>query len=173
MSETEREAGPKRRRGVRPLADVVSELMDPILRRKAGMTTGLVAAWADIAGPRLSDATRPEKLVWPPQRGEAVDHFEPATLVLACEAAAALRVQHQSSELIARVNAFFGYPAVARIKLVQKPVTTHRPDKRPPLRELTADDHRRVEAMVARIEDPGLRAALTAFAEASLQRSRN
>ena len=101
------------------------------------------------------------------------DQFEPATLVLACEAPAALRVQHQSSELIARVNAFFGYPAVARIKLVQKPVTTRRPDKRPPLRKLTEDDHRNVEAMVARIEDPGLRTALVAFAEASLQRSRS
>ncbi|MEX6504860.1 DUF721 domain-containing protein [Jiella sp. M17.18] len=149
---------------------MVGDLMDPILRRKAGMTTGLIAAWADLAGPKLADATRPEKLVWPQQRGDDVDAFEPATLVVACEAFAALRMQHQTSELLGRINAFFGYPAVSRIKLVQKPVTQARRDRRPKMRDLTPVDRARIDAMVAGIEDPKLKDALRAFAEASLRR---
>ena len=159
-----------RRSGAQPVADLVGALMDPILRKKAGMTTGLVAAWPEIAGPRLEKSTRPEKLVWPARRSD-LDPFEPATLVVACEAAAALRLQHQTSELLARINAFFGFAAVARIKLVQKPVNRERPDRRPTLRDLGPADATRIDEMVERIEDPRLRKALRAFAEASLRRS--
>ena len=153
-----------------PLADLAGALMDPILRRRAGMTTGLLAAWPEIAGPRLAEATRPEKLVWPPRRDET-DPFEPASLVVACEAASALRLQHQTSELLARVNAFFGFPAVARIRIVQKPVSREHRDRRPKLRELRREDTARIDAMVANIEDEKLREALRAYAAATLRRS--
>ena len=156
--------------GAQPVADLVGALMDPILRKKAGMTTGLIAAWPEIAGVRLEASTRPEKLVWPARRSD-LDPFEPATLVVACEAAAALRLQHQTGELLSRINAFFGFAAVERIKIVQKPVTMARPDRRPKLRALGAADERRIDDMVARIEDPRLRKALRAFAEASMRRN--
>lgn len=162
----------RRRTGTpQPVADLVGGLMDPILRRKAGMTTGLVAAWGEITGPGLRDLTRPEKLVWPARRDEG-DPFEPATLVIACEAAAALRLQHQTGELLARVNAFFGFAAVARIKIVQKAVNQHRPDRKPKLRDLAPVEHERVAEMVARIEDPRLQKALRDFAETTLRRSK-
>ncbi|MEC5321859.1 DUF721 domain-containing protein [Aurantimonas sp. A3-2-R12] len=153
-----------------PVADLIGGLMDPILRRKAGMTSGLVAAWSEIAGPRLQDMTRPEKLLWPARRSDT-DAFEPATLVVACEAAAALRLQHQTSELIARVNAFFGFAAVERIKIVQKAVNQARPNRKPKLRDLDPGDITRIDDMVARIEDPKLRDALRAFAETTLRRN--
>lgn len=162
----------RRRTGTpQPVADLVGGLMDPILRRKAGMTTGLVAAWGEITGPGLRDLTRPEKLVWPARRDEG-DPFEPATLVIACEAVAALRLQHQTGELLARVNAFFGFAAVARIKIVQKAVNQHRPDRKPKLRDLAPAEHQRVADMVARIEDPRLQKALRDFAETTLRRSK-
>ena len=159
------------RRGVQPIADIVGGVMDPLLRRKAGMTMGLISAWSEIAGLRLQDVTRPERLVWAAQRSDN-DPFEPATLIVACEAAAALRLQHQTSELIGRVNAFFGFAAVDRIKIVQKAVTRDRVDRRPVLRNLVPQEQERVEEMVSRIDDPKLRKALQEFAEATLQRSK-
>ena len=171
MSDTRDPSSRFPRRGVQPISDIVGGVMDPILRRKAGMTTGLISAWSEIAGARLQDATRPERLVWPAQRSDT-DPFEPATLIVACEAAAALRLQHQTSELIGRVNAFFGFAAVDRIKIVQKSVTPDKVDRRPALRNLVAGEPERIEAMVSRIEDPKLRNALREFAEVSLRRSK-
>jgi hypothetical protein len=159
------------RRGIQPIADILGGVMDPILRRKSGMTTGLIGAWSEIAGARLQDATRPERLVWPAQRSDD-DPFEPATLIVACEAATALRLQHQTSELIGRINAFFGFAAVDRIKIVQKPVNQGRIDRRPTLRNLVPHEQERVAEMVSRIEDPKLRKALQEFAEATLRRSK-
>lgn len=156
-------------RGPRPVCDLVSELLDPVLARKAGMTTGLLAAWPEIVGTRLDGVCRPERLVWPPKRQDD-DPFQPATLVVACEGASALRLQHQTSELVARVNAFFGYPAVDRLKIVQKAVSDSRPDRKPKLRDLEPGEREDIASMTAGIDDPKLRAALAAFGESVLRR---
>lgn len=158
------------RRGARPLADLAAALLDPLLVRKAGMTTGLIAAWPAIAGQRLEGVSRPEKLVWPPKRGEADRRLEPATLVVACEGASVLRLQHQSAELLGRVNAFFGYPAVARLKIVQRAVAGPGPGRKPALRALKPSEVEGIRALTAGIDDPKLRAALDAFGESVLQR---
>ncbi|MBO0902794.1 DUF721 domain-containing protein [Jiella sonneratiae] len=168
-SDETRRPAPRRPRGARPLAEVSGELMDPILRRKAGMTTGLVAAWAGIVGDRLAETTLPEKLQWPKDRAQG-DAFSPATLVVAAEPKAALRLQHQTGEILSRVNGFFGFHAVAKIRFVQKPVARAKRDMRPRMRTLGAGDREKIAAMVARIEDPKLKAALVAYAEATLAR---
>lgn len=156
-------------RGARPVGDLASALLDPVLARKAGMTTGLIAAWPELVGVRLVGVCRPEKLVWPPRRNED-DPFEPATLVVACEGASVLRLQHQTSELVGRVNAFFGYPAVARMKIVQKAVAVGRPDRKPRLRALKPSEVSDIAAMTSRIDDPKLREALSAFGDSVLRR---
>ena len=155
--------------GAKPVGDLASALLDPVLARKAGMTTGLIAAWPELVGARLQGVCRPEKLVWPPLRNED-DPFEPATLVVACEGASVLRLQHQTSELVGRVNAFFGYPAVSRMKIVQKAVADTRPSRKPVLRPLKPSESHDIAAMTQRIEDPKLKAALEAFGASVLQR---
>ncbi|MBO0663453.1 DUF721 domain-containing protein [Jiella sp. CQZ9-1] len=169
QDENERKPAGRHPRGARPLAELSGALMDPILRRKAGMTTGLVAAWSGIVGDRLAETTRPEKLQWPRDRA-AGEPFEPATLVIAAEPRAALRLQHQTAEILGRVNAFFGFYAVARLRFVQKPVAVAKRDLRPRTRSLNAADEARISQMVARIEDPKLKAALAAFAASTLSR---
>lgn len=149
----------KRREGnAVPVSDLAATVLDPVLRRRAGITIGLVQSWDEIAGARLAQTTRPEKIVWPRRLSED-DPFEPATLVIACEGMSALHLQHETGEVIARVNAFLGFTAVGRIRIVQKPVASA-PKRRPGLRALSGAEKDRLEAMVDGIEDEGLRAAL-------------
>ena len=89
---------------------------DPVLRKRAGVSIGLVQSWDEIAGAKLARSSRPEKIVWP-RRLHEEDPFEPATLVIACEGAAALHLQHETGEIIGRVNAFLGFAAIGRIKI--------------------------------------------------------
>lgn len=141
-----------------PVSDLATDILDPVLRKRAGMTIGLVQSWEEIVGPRLAAVTRPEKIAWPRRRDEG-DPFEPATLVIACSGPAALRVQHESAEIVGRLNAFLGYGAVRRIRIVQKHVAVEVKaprQKRPP----TAAETGRLEAVTGGIEDEGLREAL-------------
>lgn len=141
-----------------PVSDLAAGILDPVLRRRAGITIGLVQSWDEIAGGGLAATTRPEKIAWP-RRLHEDDPFEPGTLVIACEGMAALHLQHQSGEVIARVNAFLGFAAVARLKIVQKPVAVAA-RKRPSPRKLDGAETARLDRMVDAIEDDGLREAL-------------
>ncbi|MFD2238582.1 DUF721 domain-containing protein [Aureimonas populi] len=162
---------PPRRPAVRPLADLVAALVDPMLARKAGLTSGLVAAWPEIAGPRLAAGTRPEKLIWAARRSDT-DPFEPATLVVACEGASALRLQHEAGELLQRIDAFFGYHAVGRLKIVQKALPAPAPSRKPRLADIGEQGRQTIAEATARIEDPRLRAALERFGHTVLGRNR-
>lgn len=147
-----------------PVSDLASELLDPVLRRRAGLSIDLVQSWPEIVGERLSASTRPEKIAWPRRLTED-DPFAPATLVIACEGSAALHVQHQTSEIIARANAFLGFVAIGRVKIVQKPVSATRPDSRPRLRNLTGTERSRLARLTDGIEDEGLRESLKRLGE--------
>ncbi|MEN3793876.1 DciA family protein [Fulvimarina sp. MAC3] len=160
----------KRRPPTRSLSDIAAKLIDPVLRKKAGMTAELALAWPQIAGPRLAGQTRPLEFRWPPKRGED-DPFEPATLVIGAEPAAALRLQHQTSELIQRINRLYGFVAVGKVKITQMPVMEASRSNKPGTRSLSRADHQKIEAMVGHIEDETLRQSLKAFAEATLSRS--
>lgn len=142
-----------------PVSDLATEILDPVMRRRAGVSIGLVQSWDEIVGPRLAGRTRPEKIQWP-KRPSDDDPFEPATLVIACEGAAALHLQHETSEVIGRVNAYLGFPAIGRIRIVQKPVHRAAEAPRPRPRVLSAPEKARLSTAVSGIEDNGLREAL-------------
>lgn len=120
---------------------------------KKGLGYGkLVTDWRLIAGADLGEATAPLKLAFP--RSERTD----ATLTLEVTPARAVEVQHVLPQLIERVNAVFGYRAVARIKLVQR--TQPRRPVFANLRPLSAVEESELVQMTALVPDGGLREAL-------------
>jgi hypothetical protein len=142
-----------------PVGDLAIQILDPVLRKRAGISIGLVQSWEEIAGPRLASRSRPEKIQWP-RRMHEDDPFEPAVLVIACEGIAALHLQHETGEIINRVNAFLGFNAIGRIRIVQKPVTSDKGRPKPTLRPLTSAEKARLSGTVSLIEDDGLRSSL-------------
>ena len=75
----------------------------------------LRAVWPDIAGREIADQSLPEKLLGLPRGKQETERA--ATLRVRCSGVAALELQHRQSELIERINAFFGYRAIERIVL--------------------------------------------------------
>lgn len=142
-----------------PVSDVAARIIDPVLRKRTGMSIALVQSWEEIVGARLAAKSRPEKIQWR-KRPDDDSPYEPATLVIACDGLAALHIQHETTEIIARANAFLGFGAIGKVRIVQKPVLPTGPAKRQPPRPLTPDEKTRVAGTVAGVEDDGLRAAL-------------
>jgi hypothetical protein len=120
---------------------------------KKGLGYGkLVTDWRSIVGADLGEMTAPVKLAFP--RGERTD----ATLTIDIVPARAVEVQHSMPQLIERVNAVFGYRAVARIKLVQRPPT--RAAQTTNLRPLSPVEERELVEMTAAVPEGELRDAL-------------
>ena len=152
----------KRSGRARPIGELVGRLVAPALRRRGFATADLMTHWPDLVGPRYCGLTRPEKLHWP--RGSGTDpdaEHRPATLSMACDPGAALFVQHELDQIRERINAYFGYTVVGRIKLVQKSFETEAGEGPPPdSAELSPDQLRRLRASTGSVDDDGLRAAL-------------
>ncbi|MEX3007973.1 DUF721 domain-containing protein [Hoeflea sp. TYP-13] len=147
------------RKGVVQISEVANGVLDPVLAKRAGINTMLLGMWDEIAGPDFADCTRPEKIKWPRRASES-DPFEPGALTIACEGARALFLVHSQDQLIQRLNSVFGFPAVDRIKIVQKPVSGASPARKR-LRELPPDRQKHLSDMISGIESKNLRDALT------------
>jgi hypothetical protein len=149
--------------------------MVPGLTRKAferfGFSTAtLLTDWAGIVGAHMARYTAPDRLKWPRGGTDASDD-EPAegparqgaTLVLRVDLGRGIDIQYKARQLIERINAHFGYRAVAEIRIIQAPVEGALPaaEAASPARTLRKSFNRRETAtMLAAIPDDGLRAAL-------------
>lgn len=147
------------RRGAQPVADFVSELVDPIVRRRAGMTLDLISSWSEIAGTDHAEGSRPEKLEWPRSADEG-EPFQPATLVVACEGARAVYLQHETAMLLGRINTYFGFTAVSRVRFVQRSFEKPQPQRRVSKGVVEPAAAHRLQDMLRNVDDPVLRQAL-------------
>ncbi len=148
------------RRGVQQVSEIANPMIDRVLAKKAGISTALLGSWDEIAGADFAETTRPEKITWPRRDYGGTDGgYEPGVLTIACEGARALFLTHAQGELISRINAFFGFPAIRQIRIVQKPVSSGGPRSRkiPPLQGAAA---RKLEDMMDGVEEGPLREAL-------------
>ena len=124
--------------------------------------------WREIVGDRLARVTRPQKLT--KGKGGA-----PGVLELRVAGAAALLIQHQSEDILARVNLFLGAGTVDRLRIAQGPVAPlkeaaarpKRSAKPPPLPAQAEAD---LAASIASAPDD-LRAALVRLGRVALSRS--
>lgn len=164
---------PRRRRGPAPVADLLVDVLRPAAKKRGFASTDLFTHWAEIVGAAYRDVTQPERLSWPRRLEDGgEDGFEPATLTVRCEGARALLFQHDAPRILERINAHFGFPAVARLKIVQKPIERPKIARPPRLRALSASEEAYVGATTAGIEDEGLRAALARLGRAIVATSR-
>lgn len=156
---------PQRRcRGLQPMAGMVPTLAQKALGHKGVALGGLLADWASIAGARLADRTTPVKLSFP--RGERTG----GQLHIRVMGAVALDVQHAEPQILDRINAYFGYRAVARLKLIQGPVSRGCKPQPPPRRPLGAAEESALRDQISGIEDPGLSDALLGYGRAMAAR---
>lgn len=119
--------------------------------------------WPEVVGEQLSALCVPVKVSYPRAQGLG------ATLVVRTEGARAPEVEHLGPRIIERVNQFYGYRAIARLKVTQttgaggfaeEPARfTGRPNAAPA--EPGAADTARAAELTRDIQNEALRAALT------------
>lgn len=82
-----------------------------------------MTSWAQIAGDDIAAIASPLHIRWPKpaKTDEPGTHKTGATLTLGCEAAFALDLSYRTQQLMARVNRYFGYAAIAQVRVVQSP----------------------------------------------------
>ncbi|WP_273760035.1 DUF721 domain-containing protein [Bartonella sp. ML70XJBT.G] len=140
------------------LSETVSKMLDPVLRKRTGLNVALIEHWPQIVGDDMSEYTMPLKIIWK-CRAVQDEVFQPATLVIACEGFTALKLMHETKELLHRINVFFGYIAIDRIKIEQRSISI--PENHLTLKSnLNEKDKKHIAKMLEKIENKSLRQSL-------------
>ncbi|VVT12089.1 DUF721 domain-containing protein [Erythrobacter sp. EC-HK427] len=140
------------------VSDLVPQIGRAAFRRFGFVQSSVVTRWPEIVGPIHAKVCAPEAIRFP--IGEKSDGI----LQLVVLPAHAPLIQHVLPEIIERVNRFFGYKAVAKIKMrqgaVQPPSAEGRRAAPPSLKPIPMD----LGEGLRDIGDPELRAVLESLA---------
>ena len=109
----------------KPIADLMPQIGRAAFRRFGFVQSSVVTRWPEIVGERHARVCMPESIRFPP--GEKSDGI----MQLVVLPAHAPLIQHVIPEIMERVNRFFGYKAVAWVKLRQGAVKPPHAEERP------------------------------------------
>jgi hypothetical protein len=113
----------------RAISDLMPQVGRAAFRRFGFVQSSVVSRWPEIVGPHHAKICAPESIRFP--HGEKSEGI----LQLVVVPAHAPFIQQVTEEIMERVNRFFGYRAVARVKLRQgavKPPRAEEPRPAPP-----------------------------------------
>jgi hypothetical protein len=158
---------PERARGgeARRIADLIPAVGETAFRKFGFIQSSIVTRWPEIVGAKLARVTAPESLRFP--QGKKADGI----LSITVGSAHAPIVQHVVPDIIARVNRFFGYAAVARVRMTQgtvrrAPAPVPLPVVDPAIAAATVP----LSPTLSAIADPELRSVLEGLASSLAKR---
>jgi hypothetical protein len=153
-----------RTRAMLSLAATLPRVTRRTLGRHGLAEGGLIADWTAIVGGMIAERSLPLRLSF------AGGERREGTLHVRVSGALALELQHLEPQILERINGYFGYRAVGRLKIHQGPVPVERGNRPEPPPPLAPEAEAEIGTLVAAVDDDGLRQALRDLGR-SLRRS--
>jgi hypothetical protein len=116
----------------------------------------LITQWPAIVGDALAQWSEPLRIKWP--RAGVDQRKQGGTLVIRVVPGRGLDLQHETPQIIDRINSFYGYSAIASVRITQGTISRRPPHPAP--RELGPDQAKALEARLEAVADPDLKEAL-------------
>jgi len=113
--------------GARAVGSFLPSLTTKALQKYGFSAASLIMDWPAIMGSDFARYAAPERIKWPRTAERTEDASASAgrsgaVLVLRVDGAKALDVQYRAPHIIERINAYFGYAAVAQLRVIQAPM---------------------------------------------------
>lgn len=157
------------RRAAPPAGRALTKTLKALDDRFGQGPGALQARWREIVGDDIARRTEPVKLTKPRGGG-------PGALEIRVAGAGAALIQHQATEIVARVNLFLGQGAVNKLRIVQGPLRNLVPEATQPRRKappLDAAQEAALAASLAGAPDGPLKAALLSLGRGVLRDRRS
>lgn len=148
------------------LASQVGKLIKPIFGERGFTDSAIVNDWQEIAGEYLAKHCAPEKIHY--SHGKK----SKGTLHLRIDnGGLAIQLQHLQSVLIERINTYFGFGAVACIRITQGPLPKILENKLSSSRLLSEIEERNLFNCLSDVDDEDLHHALERLGRAILSKT--
>ncbi|MBZ4020931.1 RNA-binding protein [Rhodobacter sp. TJ_12] len=150
----------RRLRGFEAASGLVKERIRTAGESRGFAVARLITHWAEVVGPEIAAAARPVKI------GYGREGFG-ATLTLLVEGPMAPLIDMKRDQIRAKVNACYGYNAIARVHITQTAATgfaegqaVFTPPPKAPRPQPSPEVNARAHDATEGLQDSGLRAAL-------------
>lgn len=140
--------------GLERLTKEVRTLTQPILGKRGFSGLEIIENWPEIVGADLALGIQPEKLTF-----EKQSRINGTLHVKSAGGAFALLFEHHRQEVIDRINSFFGYPAVAFVRITQGKLNLNpgAEEKQNRTESFSSAEIKALEEKIALIKDENLR----------------
>lgn len=126
----------------------------PVFKARGLLEGKIINSWPQIVGEKFSKQSMAQKITFP--KGKRVH----GTLYLSVTSSSAFLLEHAQDLIIERVNTFFGYKAIEKLRMVHDFVLPKPTLKPQSSKELTTEDIEWIESLINQIEDQELRSSL-------------
>lgn len=157
----------KRKRQTVSVGRLLQHALTPAARRHGFAETAVLADWASIVGPELAQLCQPIKVAR--RRGRS----QPGTLVVQASPISILELQHSAPQIIDRINTYFGFPAIATMRLQAGRVRRHVVEKLVKFKPLSVDQREFITKTAEQVQAHALRTAVERLGNAVFSRERS
>lgn len=149
------------------MAALAAKVTGRALGKRGFATASVITDWPTIVGSELAGQSQPERLVF--QRGTR----DRGTLHVRVDGPLATELMHLEPIVIERINAHFGYAAVASLRLHRAPlnrVAKKSPDSRAPRRRAAPSEVAALEQKLSHVDDTETRDILMQIGTSLMER---
>jgi hypothetical protein len=158
---------------MQPVGKHFTKIADKAYARHGAAWAGLLSSWATIVGDDLAAISEPDKIRWPGHRGtqqtgRSKHQKIGGVLTIKVAYGRALEIQHTAPQIIDRINAYYGYSAIAQLKITQGKIAKPEKQSKVVLPPLADNQKQALENQIGDIADDGLKGALSRLARGVL-----
>ena len=104
-------------RGSRKLSQSLEYAVKPIFARRGFAETRIITDWYKIVGKQISSFSQPRKISF--KKGSKVNGI---LYIEVYDGGMATQITYMQPQIIERISCYFGYKAIDKIKIIQKPL---------------------------------------------------
>jgi hypothetical protein len=146
--------------GMRMLSASLNNVTSPIFKRRGFAENKIITDWNFIVGKELGNSSTPKKIAF--NRDKKSDGVLTVEIY---DSGTAMEMTYMEPVLIEKISAYFGYKAVARLKIIQRP--GGQPDigeeKKIKIRKLSDEKSKVLNGYLDDIDDLELKDALASL----------
>jgi len=149
------------------IGSLISETITPICQQNGFIQARILLEWDYIVTPQFAQWCIPLKVTFPfNQRNNGY-------LLVKATSSMATEIAYQEPQILNRINQYFGYQAINKIKVFQGPISKKSaPLQQPPLPPLDKAQSDFLEEQVNTVHDEKLRSALLSLGGGISQKSK-
>ena len=153
------------RRKFKTIGTNVTKIVKPLISKRGFGNSEIINNWVNIVGDKLAQNITPQKISY--NRNSNVDGV---LLLRVNSSSVALEIQYIEKQIVNKINTYFGFGAIGRIKIIQGPIPA--PEKKivDKIKTVANTDKIELERKLNSVKDPDLRVALAALGTAIIKK---